>query len=190
MVQIIADKKGNYMKFIENQINRSIQKIELLDALKKMRNDLLNLGPVPLDGAIYDYGVNFFNITTTFYDNYNIDIKQIKSTEEDAKNIVRYITITGHRFNNWVRAPKGTPVTLDNLYISDPAQKIMFKPALYFKNSSDAQSQKIAQKILLEFILSYREPMIASLTRIVKFNKKPNNFIIRHALKKRNQITH
>ena len=174
------------MNFIKKQINNSITKIKLLDALKQMRNDLEQLGLVPTGREVYDYALRFFSIIVNFQDNYNIDTKLLHDTQEDAKYLVEYINITGRRFDGFVRAKPGEPVTSENIYIGAPKYSISPKALSFFKEYKDTRIQNIIQDRLTNYIRACRSQMLASLTRIVKFNKKPNNFIIRRVLEKQN----
>ena len=186
-----ADKKGNDMMCIKKQIDKSIDKINLLNALNKLFSDLEKLGAVPNGVEIYDYAVKFFNITTSFQDKHPINPKLINDTQVDAQRIIDYIYFTGRGTSDNIQnqTKVGDIITLDNLFIGVPTERIVFRSAAFFKTCTDTEVQPIVSKTLFDFINTYRHLMIESLSRIVRFNKKPNNFIIRRIYEKRNQIT-
>lgn len=180
------------MNFIKNKIDAAIDKRDLITALEQMHNDLVKLGDVPGPHGveIYDYAVSFFNITTSFADKYMAQksiAKFLRGT--DAHRLNNCIRITGARFDGLVGVPSvhakaGDRVSLQNLYLEMPDYVLTSQSAEYYKKHQDFR----VQYKLTDFIKCYRNQMIASLSRLIQSNKKPDNFIIRRALEQRRQI--
>jgi len=190
MVQITIINKGNEMKFIKKQINNTVNKIELLNTLEKLLSDLEKMGPVPNNIAVYDYAVRFFNIISTFQDTHSINPKLINDTQVDAQRIMKYINAAGRYSQNSVctRTKAGDIITPNNLYIRVKENAIAYKSVAFIKDHADSRTKSNASKTLFTFVNTYHKSMIESLRRIVRFNKKPDNFIIRRAYEKRRQF--
>jgi len=178
------------MKFIKKQINNTVNKIELLNTLEKLLSDLEKLGPVPNNIAVYDYAVRFFNIISIFQDKHSINPKLINDTQVDAQRIIKYINTAGRYSQNSVctRTKAGDIITPNNLYIRVKENAIAYKSVAFIKDYADPRMKSTANKTLFNFVNTYHKSMIESLRRIVRFNKKPDNFIIRRAYEKRRQF--
>ena len=145
-----------------------------MDALDKLKKDLQKLGPAPSGLAVYDYGVKFFNIIASFQDTNAIDIEMFKDTTAEAEALAKHVSNAGRQEYGWVRAARGEPVTLHNLYLGD-IYGLWTKPAIFWKENPE----KVIELHLANFIKSHREPMIELITKVLNNNKKPNGSVVR-----------
>lgn len=145
-------------------------KLEILQELKKMRKELSAMGPVPRGKDIYDYAVNFFNIITSFQDRFALNKDMFPKTLKSADVLAKHINNAGRQEYGWVRAKRGEPVTLHNLYLGD-VYGIWTNTAAAFKESKDSDVQQIIYNQLYSFISSHREPMLKLLSDILDNNK-------------------
>ena len=159
---------------------KSIKKVQMLDDLSEVQQSLRTLGNIPNDIGIYDYAVHFFNIIVQFQDKHP-DISILKNSKNEATitTLATHIKNAGRNKYGWVRAKKGYPVTLDNLYLGNiaglwtaPASKFMAKP-------DDKYIQGNIQGQLRGFIKSHREPMMDLIGKITRDTKRPNNIFFR-----------
>ena len=167
------------MGVVKNRLKKAVTKLGLMESLEKLKKDLQKLGPAPTGRDIYDYGVNFFNIIASFQDDNAIDIEMFKDTTEEAKDLALHISNAGRQEYGVVRAARGEPVTLYNLYLGN-IYGLWTKPAVYWKENPE----KIIECWLANFIKSHREPMIELVTKVLKDNKKPDNFIVKKVYEK------
>ena len=160
-----------------------------MDAMDKLKKDLQKLGPIPNGKEVYDYGVKFFNIIASFQDANAVDIELFKETTEEAKALSQHISNAGRDEYGWVRAQRGEPVTLHNLYLGN-VYGLWTKTAAFWKempdedvqsikNASNLDVQKVIQNQLSSFIKSHREPMIELISKVLNNNKKPDNFVVK-----------
>ena len=171
------------MGIIKNKIQKATKKLALMESLDKLKKDLQKLGPIPSGKDVYDYGVRFFNIISFFQDNNAIDIELFKDTTGAAQTLVKHIHNAGRQEYGWVRAQRGEPVTLHNLYLGN-VYGLWTKTAAFWKEQPEKDVQGIIQNQLSGFIKSHREPMIELITKVLKDNKKPDNFIVKAAYKR------
>lgn len=171
------------MGIIKNKIQKATEKLALMESLDKLKKDLQKLGPVPNGKDVYDYGVRFFNIIASFQDNNAIDIELFKDTTEAAQTLVKHIGNAGRHEFGWVRAQRGEPVTLHNLYLGD-IYGLWTKTAAFWKEQPGKDVQAIIQYQLSSFIKSHREPMIELIKTVLKDNKKPDNLVVKVAYKR------
>ena len=168
---------------LKQRLNKAVTKVQTMDALLDMQKKLQKLGPIPNGKDIYDYAIKFFNIIVEFQDKYAVDIETFSKTTEDAEALAKHIKNSGRDEYGWVRAPRGESVTLHNLYLGN-IYGIWTNTAACFKESKDSDVQKIIQMQLRGFIQSHREPMIKYISSVLGGNKKPDNFIVKAAVKK------
>ncbi|MCQ2571729.1 MAG: hypothetical protein MJ165_01895 [Alphaproteobacteria bacterium] len=177
------------MGVIKNKIKKATTKLALMESMEKLKKDLQKLGPIPNSKDVYDYGVKFFNIIASFQDANAVDFELFKEKTEDAKILATHIRNAGCNEYGWVRAQRGEPVTLHNLYLGN-VYGLWTKTAAFWKempdkdvqsikNASNIDVQMIIQNQLSSFIESHREPMIDLITKILNSNKKPDNFIVK-----------
>ncbi len=166
------------MGIIKNKIQKATKKLALMESLDKLKKDLQKLGPVPAGKDVYDYGVKFFNIIASFQDANAIDVEMFKDTTEDAEDLALHIENAGRQEYGWVRAQRGEPVTLHNLYLGN-VYGLWTKTAAFWKEQPEKDIQAIIQHQLSSFIESHREPMIKLITKVLADNKKPDNFIVK-----------
>ena len=171
------------MGIIKKKIQKATKKLALMDALDKLKKDLQKLGPAPSGLAVYDYGVKFFNIIASFQDTNAIDIEMFKDTTAEAEALAKHVSNAGRQEYGWVRAQRGEPVTLHNLYLGN-VYGLWTKTAAFWKEQQEKDIQGIIQNQLSGFIKSHREPMIELITKVLKDNKKPDNFIVKSAYKR------
>lgn len=159
---------------------KSTKKVQTLNDLIEMQQSLRSLGNIPNDMRIYDYAVHFFNIVARFQDKHpDISILKNDKNQESIKLLGRHLENAGRQQYGWVRAKKGTPVTLDNLYLGDVAG-LWTAPAAKFKSMPDDKYvQDNIQAQLKGFIKSHRESMISAIEKITRDTKKPNNIFFR-----------
>jgi hypothetical protein len=168
------------MGIIKNKIQKATKKLALMESLDKLKKDLQKLGPIPGGKDVYDYGVKFFNIIASFQDNNAIDVELFKDTNEAAGILAQHINNAGRQEYGWVRAQRGEPVTLHNLYLGN-VYGLWTNTAAFWKEQPTKDVQEIIQRQLSGFIKSHREPMIELITKVLKENKKPDNFIVKKA---------
>lgn len=166
------------MNPIKKTFQKATRKLALMEALEKMKKDLQKLGPIPEGIAVYDYGVKFFNIIATFQDNNAMDIELFKNTTQDAQSLAAHIGNAGRQEFGFVRAQRGEPVSLHNLWLGD-VYGLFTKPAAYWREQPEKDVQQIIQNQLSDFIQSHREPMIKLISNVLTNNKKPNNLIVK-----------
>ncbi len=158
---------------------KSTKKLQTMTALEDMRSALQSLGPIPNDMRIYDYAVHFFNIIAQFQDKYSVTEAMFKDSKENASVLAKHISNAGRDQYGWVRAKKGEPVTLNNLYLGNIAG-LWTKPAATFKEMPDDKYvQTHIQAQLRNFIKSHREPMMEQIGKVLKTEKKPNGLFFR-----------
>lgn len=156
---------------------KSTKKLQTMTALEEMRKSMQKLGPIPNDMRIYDYAVHFFNIIVMFQDQYSVSDLAGKQPTEEIKRLGVHISNAGRCSDGWVRAKKGQPVTLDNLYLGNVAG-LWTAPAAKFKaESDDKYVQNNIQAQLRGFISGHREPMIDLINKVLKNTKSPNENI-------------
>lgn len=159
---------------------KSTKKIQLLDDLKNMQQSLRMLGNIPNDIRIYDYAVHFFNIIAQFQDKYpDISILKNDKNQDTIEVLQKHLKNAGRNPYGWVRASKGKPVTLDNLYLGDIAGIWTFPAAKFKDMPNDKYVQENIQDQLSGFIKSHREPMINLLGKLLHDTQKPNNIFLR-----------
>ncbi len=166
------------MGIIKNKFKQATDKVVLMESLDKLKKDLQKLGPIPNGKDVYDYGVKFFNIIASFQDNNTVDIDFFKDTTEEAQILAKHINNAGRDKYGWVRARRGEPVTLDNLYLGD-VYGLWTNTAAFWKERPEKDVQAIIQNQLSSFIKSHREPMMELISKVLKGNKKPDNFIVK-----------
>lgn len=172
------------MGIIKKKIEKGTKKLETMDALQKLKKDLQALGPTPKGLAVYDYGVKFFNTIASFQDKYAVETEMFKDTNEETRILVKHIHNAGRDLYGIVRAERGEPVTLHNLYLGN-TYGLVTAPAAFWKEKSEKDVQMIIQGQLSGFIESHREPMIELITKILKDNKKPNGLLVKAAYKRK-----
>lgn len=175
-VIINASKKGDKM------FKKAINKVETMNQLEQMQKELSKLGPVPNGKEIYDYAVKFFNIIVKFQDNFALNVDMFPKTVKSADTLRLHITNAGRNEYGWVRAKRGEPVTLHNLYLGN-VYGIWTGTAASFKESSDKDTQQIIQNQIKSFINSHREPMINLISEVLQKNNKPDNILVKTAMK-------
>ena len=168
---------------LRKQLTKAVTKVQTMDALLDMQKKLQKLGPVPNGKDIYDYAIKFFNIIVEFQDKYAVDIETFSKTTEDAEALAKHIRDSGRDEYGWVRAQRGESVTLHNLYLGN-RDGIWTNTAAAFKENKDTDVQKIIQMQLRGFIQRHREPMIKYISNVLGNNKKPDNFIVKAAVKR------
>lgn len=157
---------------------KSTKKIQTMSALEDMRKSLQSLGPIPNDIGIYDYAVHFFNIVAMFQDKYSLQDLSGKNPVAGMDDLAAHMANAGRDKYGWVRAKKGEPVTLNNLYLGNFAG-IWTAPAAEFKEKADDKYiQDNIQRQLRVFIKSHREPMIELSGKVLKNVKNPNGSIL------------
>ncbi len=161
----------------QNLFKRASSKLELMTDLEKLKEQLVKLGPIPSGKAVYDYGVKFFNIIANFQDAHALDKKTLESFKTpEMVDVAKHIQNAGRQEYGWVRAQRGEPVTLHNLYLGN-VYGIWTKTAAFFKEYKESDVQTIIQNQLSSFIKSHREPMIELLNKISLNEKKPNKVL-------------
>lgn len=159
---------------------KSKKKVQTLNALIDMQQALRTLGNIPDDMRIYDYAVHFFNIIAQFQDkNFNLSILTNDKNKDSISVLAKHISNAGRDKYGWVRAAKGTPVTLDNLYLGDIAGIWTFPAAKFKAMPEDKYVQDNIQDQLRRFIRSHREPMMKLIGEITRDTKRPNNIFFR-----------
>lgn len=166
------------MGIIKNKFKQATDKVVLMESLDKLKKDLQKLGPIPNGKDVYDYGVKFFNIIASFQDNNTVDIDFFKDTTEEAQILAQHINNAGRNEYGWVRAQRGEPVTLHNLYLGN-VYGLWTNTAAFWKEQPEKDVQAIIQNQLSGFIKSHREPMMELISKVLKGNKKPDNFIVK-----------
>lgn len=161
---------------------KAINKVETMNQLEQMQKELSKLGPVPNGKEIYDYAVKFFNIIAKFQDNFALNIDMFPKTVKSAETLRMHIINAGRDEYGWVRAKRGEPVTLHNLYLGN-VYGIWTGTAASFKESSDKDTQQIIQNQIKSFINSHREPMINLISEVLQKNNKPDNILVKAAMK-------
>ena len=159
---------------------KSTKKVMALNGLADMQQALRMLGSIPNDISIYDYAVHFFNIIAQFQDK-DCDIKLLKNDKNanELDLLATHIRNSGRDQYGWVRAKKGQPVTLNNLYLGNVAG-IWTNTAAEFKAMpADKYVQDNIQAQVRRFIKSHREPMMDLIAKITRDTKKPNNIFFR-----------
>ena len=159
---------------------KSTKKVQMLNDLDEMYTSLRMLGDIPKDMRIYDYSVHFFNIIARFQDkNPDISILENDKNKDAVKALAAHIKNAGRQPYGWVRAKKGEPITLDNLYLGDVAG-IWTNPASKFKAATeDKYVQDNIQAQLRRFIKSHREPMIELSGKVARTANKSGNIFFR-----------
>jgi len=174
-------------------LKKGATKIESVYSIENLKKSLEDLGEIPsyTDKKVFDYAVNFFNVITLFQDNAIINEQSFKATPEEIKSIKRTIQESGRHQYGWVRAKKGEPVTLDNLYLGD-VYGIWTKTAREFKNSESDFGDKnmlknpdlkiktreiIANEQLIPFIKLHRQNLINLAGKVLNKNKNPKTLI-------------
>ena len=159
---------------------KSTKKLQTLNALADMQQSLRTLGGIPNDMRIYDYAVHFFNIIAQFQDKgYNLSVLNNDKNRDSISALAKHIDSAGRDRYGWVRAPKGEPVTLDNLYLGNIAGIWTFTAAKFKGMPDDKYVQDNIQAQLRKFIKSHREPMMEMIDKITHSTKKPNNIFFR-----------
>lgn len=166
------------MGAIKEKLKKATTKLGLMESMEKLKKDLQKLGPIPQGKEVYDYGVKFFNIIASFQDANAVDFELFKETTEEAKDLAEHIKNAGRQEYGWVRAQRGEEVTLHNLYLGN-VYGLWTKTAAFWKEQPGKDVQAIIQNQLSGFIKSHREPMIDLITKVLKDNKKPDNFIVK-----------
>ena len=166
------------MGIIKNKFKQATDKVVLMESLYTLKKDLQKLGPIPNGKDVYDYGVKFFNIIASFQDNNTVDIDFFKNTTEEAQILAKHINNAGRNEYGWVRAQRGEPVTLHNLYLGN-VYGLWTNTAAFWKERPEKDVQAIIQNQLSGFIKSHREPMMELISKVLKGNKKPDNFIVK-----------
>ena len=161
---------------------KAINKVETMNQLEQMQKELSKLGPVPSGKEIYDYAVKFFNVIVKFQDNFALNIDMFPKTVKSAETLRMHIINAGRDEYGWVRAKRGEPVTLHNLYLGY-VYGIWTGTAASFKESSDKDTQQIIQNQIKSFINSHREPMINLISEVLQKNNKPDNILVKTAMK-------
>lgn len=161
---------------------KAINKVETMNQLEQMQKELSKLGPVPNGKEVYDYAVKFFNIIVKFQDNFALNIDMFPKTVKSAETLRLHITNAGRNEYGWVRAKRGEPVTLHNLYLGN-VFGIWTNTAAFFKESSEKDVQQIIQNQIKSFVNSHREPMINLISEVLQKNNKPDNFLVKTAIK-------
>lgn len=174
------------MGIIKNKFMKATEKLKLMESLDKLKKDLQKLGPIPNGKDVYDYGVKFFNIIASFQDNNAIDIDLFKDTTEEAQILAKHVHNAGRQEYGWVRAQRGEPVTLHNLYLGD-IYGLWTKTAAFWKEQPEKDVQAIIQNQLSSFIKSHREPMMDLISKVLANNKKPNNFLVKKMYQKKQE---
>lgn len=172
------------MGILKNKLKKATDKLALMNSLEDLKKDLQKLGPIPSGKEIYNYGVKFFNIIASFQDNNAIDIEMFKDSTEDAETLAKHVSNAGRQEYGWVRAQRGEPVTLHNLYLGN-VYGLWTKTAAFWQEQPEKDVQQIIQGQLSSFIRSHREPMIELISKVLNTNKKPDNFLVRNAYAKR-----
>ena len=172
------------MGIIKKKIEKGTKKLETMDALQKLKKDLQALGPIPSGKEVYNYGVKFFNIIASFQDNYAVEAEMFKDTNEETRILVKHINNAGRDLYGIVRAKRGEPVTLHNLYLGNIYGLVTY-PAAFWQDQPEKDIQQIIQGQLSGFIKSHREPMIELITKVLKDNKKPNGLLVKAAYKRK-----
>ncbi len=153
-------------------------KLTIMQNLQKLRQDLINLGEIPADIAVYDYGVRFFNIIAKFQDANMLDTKTINMFKSpEMKTITTHIERAGRDIYGWVRSERGEDVTLDNLYLGNVAGIWTFAARKFKEMPNDKYVQDNIQYQLSSFIKSHRQPMIELLAAIQNKEQAPNRFL-------------
>ena len=127
--------------------------------------------------------MRFFNIIASFQDSNAVDVELFKDSTEEAGILAKHIYNAGRDEYGWVRAQRGETVTLHNLYLGNIAG-LWTNTAAFWKEQSEKGVQAIIQNQLSGFIKSHREPMIELITKVLKDNKKPDNFVVKAAYKR------
>lgn len=172
------------MGIIKKKIEKGTKKLETMDALQKLKKDLQALGPIPSGDSVYDYGVRFFNIIASFQDKYAVETEMFKDTSDETRTLATHIHNAGRQEYGWVRAERGQPVTLHNLYLGN-IYGLFTKTAAYWREQNEKDIQLIIRGQLTNFIKSHREPMIELITKVLKDNKKPNGLLVKAAYKRK-----
>lgn len=159
---------------------KSTKKVQILNDLVDVQQSLRTLGNIPNDMRIYDYAVHFFNIIAQFQDKHpDVLILKNDKNEESLKALSKHLKNSGRDQYGWVRAKKGQPVTLENLYLGNIAGIWTF-PAAKFKDMPDDQYvQANIHAQLRGFIRGHREPIMDLIGKITRDTKKPNNIFFR-----------
>lgn len=156
------------------------KKLLTLNALVDMQQSLRTLGNIPNDMRIYDYAVHFFNIIAQFQDKgYNLSALNNDKNRDNISVLAKHIDNAGRDKYGWVRAPKGKPVTLDNLYLGNIAGIWTFPAAKFKGMPDDKYVQDNVQAQLRNFIKSHREPMMDLIDKVTRDTKKPDNIFFR-----------
>ncbi|MBR1380309.1 MAG: hypothetical protein IJ560_01850 [Alphaproteobacteria bacterium] len=166
---------------LKKLVTKATTKVEMMNDLIKLRSDLQKLGPCPSGTAIYDYSVKFFNLIVNFQDKHAMNPEMFKNSVE-AGHLFNHIRNAGRDQYGMVRAPRGTAVTLHNLYLGN-VYGIWTETAAKFKDSTEKDVQQIIQNQLRGFINSHREPMIELIDEVK--NNKTKNPLVRVALKRK-----
>lgn len=161
---------------------KAVNKVETMNQLEQMRKDLSKLGPVPNGKEIYDYAVAFFNIIVKFQDKFALNADMFPKTVKSTETLKLHITNAGRNEYGWVRAKRGEPVTLHNLYLGN-VSGIWTGTAASFKETSDKDTQQIIQNQIRSFVNSHREPMINLISEVLRKNNKPDNILVKTAMK-------
>lgn len=184
----------------EKRIQKATSKLELQSALKQLYADLNGLGAmpyntevkevydmyigakrrlaVPKDMALYDYAIKFFNIIAKFQDS-DVMKEGLLSDRKSFEELSMHIKNSGRNPYGWVRAERGQPVTVDNVFLGNVCG-LWTKSIKTFKEVADDEwLQWVIQEYQLRiFLESHVEPMKKLLANIIMTEQKAKTGIV------------
>ena len=164
-------------------LQNATQKVKAMDGLEQLQKKLKKMGPIPQGLAIYEYAIDFFNAIVEFEDMGVFDSEFFEKSPKDAEMLSKHLTDCGRDKYGLVRAKEGEQVSGNNLYLGN-TNGLTTRNAQYWKAQPEQDVQEIIQGQLRKFIESHREPIMQLISKVLQNNKKPDNFIVKAAVKR------
>ena len=136
-------------------------KVDIINSLLWLRKSVEQMGEIPHDKTIYDYGVNFFNYVNVFGVRCDFNPELFSDMPDVSGRLAELLRAARGIDQGWVRVQDGEAVSLYNMYLGNVAG-LDLKPAIKYKQL-DHKYEYIQTHIrhqLRNLVRTYRGPVL------------------------------